>query len=80
MTAQIPTRSKPRTEESMPKSALAVRLRSSERKVNAHAIATESVFPREFWNHHHDAALKDEAKTTCDLEEWHKDLKSAINK
>ncbi len=29
---------------------------------------------------HHDAALKDEAKTTSDLEEWHKDLNFAIDK
>jgi hypothetical protein len=47
--------------------------------VNSRGIVTEALFPRKFWNHH-DAALKDEAKTTCGLEEWHKDMKSAINK
>jgi hypothetical protein len=47
--------------------------------LDARGIATESLIPRTLWNHH-DAALKDEAKTTCDLEWWHKDLKSAVNK
>jgi uncharacterized protein YcgL (UPF0745 family) len=47
--------------------------------VNSRGIVTEALFPRKLWNHH-DAALKDEAKTTCDLEWWHKDLKSAIVK
>lgn len=46
-------------------------------KHNRGGFKTEATIPRTFWNHH-EAAMKGEAKTTCDLEEWHKDLHSRM--
>jgi len=40
---------------------------------------TEALIPRRFWNHY-EAARNGEAKTTCEIEQWHKTINALMAK